>query len=352
MEKVFIKTENGKNPHAGSKARDDVDKLLKDRGYRAITVSNYEPREDRRENYFEKFHRHMTSMLNAFRLFFLLPKNSLVVMQHPMTGFVYFNWVMNPLINKKHVKFVALVHDLDSLRNLHAEKQKRDQLADLKMLRKCEAIICHNLMMKKYLVSQGFMENKLVTLELFDYLIPREVNAYDATKGIVIAGNLNEEKSGYLRKLNQLSTHLDFELYGPNYTESDEASVHYHGSFAPDELLSALKGSYGLVWDGPSVSSCAGSFGEYLRYNNSHKASLYLAVGLPVIVWQESALSKFVEEQAIGFSIANLAEIEERINQQDEAKLRENVEKINGKITTGYFLNSAMSQVEEKMKEV
>lgn len=351
MEKVFIKTENGKNPHAGSKARDDVDELLKQRGYRPIIVGNYEPREDRKENLFEKIQRHVTSLVNAFRLFFLLPGKSMVVMQHPMTGFVYFNWMIIPLKKIKKVKLVALIHDLDSLRKLHGENQKNDELADLKLLRKCDAIICHNSKMKEYLIEEKFPEETIVSLELFDYLTPEVITAYDESKGIVIAGNLNEEKSGYLRQLKQLSKELVFELYGPNYSELPQESVHYHGSFAPDDLLEAIKGSYGLVWDGSSIGMCEGNFGEYLRYNNSHKASLYLAVGIPVIVWKESALSEFVENEGIGFSISNLYEIETKITSQNKKELIKNVAVMKKKVTNGYFLNSAMSVVEGKLEE-
>ena len=56
----------------------------------------------------------------------------------------------------------------------------------------------------------------------------------------------------------------------------------YFGSFLPDELPAALEGGFGLVWDGDSAETCSGVFGEYLRYNNSHKASLYLASGFPL----------------------------------------------------------------------
>ncbi|MGM0123821.1 hypothetical protein IGI37_001195 [Enterococcus sp. AZ194] len=351
MEKVFIKTENGKNPHAGSKARDDVDQLLEQRGYRPIVIGNYEPREDRKESYFEKAHRHLTSLINAFRLFFLIPKKSLVVMQHPMTGFVYFNWLMNPLKKRKKVKFVALIHDLDSLRKLHGSKQKNDQLADLDMLKKCEVVICHNLMMKNYLISEGFSENRLVSLALFDYLTPQVADAYDPSKGIVVAGNLNQEKSGYLRELTQLSDTMTFELYGPNYEAASQETIHYHGSFSPDKLLESIKGSYGLVWDGPSIHLCEGNFGEYLRYNNSHKASLYLAVGIPIIVWKESALSEFVEKNGIGFSVSNLKEIESKMKYQDEIKLLANVQAIKEKVISGGFLTSAIASAEKKVME-
>ena len=50
-----------------------------------------------------------------------------------------------------------------------------------------------------------------------------------------------------------------------------------------------MEGSFGLVWDGISVETCAGVYGEYLKVNNPHKTSLYLASGIPVIIWKEAA---------------------------------------------------------------
>lgn len=61
----------------------------------------------------------------------------------------------------------------------------------------------------------------------------------------------------------------------------------WHGSFKPEESPEHLQG----VWDGDSVDTCAGNTGAYLRYNNPHKTSLYLACGMPVIVWKEAAIA-------------------------------------------------------------
>ena len=82
---------------------------------------------------------------------------------------------------------------------------------------------------------------------------------------------------------------MEYHIYGPNYTPEKKCSrIVYQGEFSADELPAHLKGQFGLIWDGSSVNTCEGNFGEYLRYNNPHKISLYLACGLPVIIWAVS----------------------------------------------------------------
>ena len=36
--------------------------------------------------------------------------------------------------------------------------------------------------------------------------------------------------------------------------------------FLPEELIENLEGSLGLVWDGNTIETCDGPFGNYLRY--------------------------------------------------------------------------------------
>lgn len=55
------------------------------------------------------------------------------------------------------------------------------------------------------------------------------------------------------------------------------------GSYMPEELPEKLEAKYGLVWDGLEITSCEGTFGQYLKYNNPHKFSLYMAAGIAVI---------------------------------------------------------------------
>lgn len=349
MEKVYIKTNNGKNPHAGSKARDDVDTLLNQLDYRPIVIGNHEPPEDHQEGLTEKVCRHFLYGVNALRLDWLLPKDSIVVMQHPVTGGNYLRKTMKAIKKHRHLKLIAVIHDLDSLRELHAKK-KQDQQTDLELLSLCDGIICHNQKMKNYLIEQGFQAEKIVSLELFDYLTLDLKDAYQKACGIVIAGNLNQEKAGYLRQLADISEGIPFQLYGPNFSQAEVSGLmEYHGSFSPAELNEVIKGEFGLIWDGPDARVCAGNYGAYLRYNNSHKASFYLSVGLPLIVWQESALAEFVLKNQLGIAVASLTDIPEAIAEMDYVSVRENVLQMQKKVTEGFFLKQAMKKVEEKL---
>ena len=124
----------------------------------------------------------------------------------------------------------------------------------------------------------------------------------------------------------------------------------YNGSFSPEELVSHLEGSFGLVWDGISAETCAGAFGEYLRINNPHKLSLYLAAGLPVIIWKEAALAPFVAENKVGFAVSSLYEIRDvvdRLPDNEYQTMKENAKQIGLHLRKGQYLLTALSKVEE-----
>jgi len=70
-----------------------------------------------------------------------------------------------------------------------------------------------------------------------------------------------------------------------------------------------MSGSYGLLWDGPSPDTCAGPYGSYMRVNTPHRISLFLACGIPVIVWDQSAMAPLVLEEGLGFAVSSLGEI-------------------------------------------
>ena len=78
-----------------------------------------------------------------------------------------------------------------------------------------------------------------------------------------------------------------------------------------------------MVWDGGSLDSCTGSIGNYLRYNASHKLSLYLACGIPVIVWKESGLSEWLTKQNVAIAVSSLQEAYDVINNMPDETYKE-----------------------------
>ena len=145
-------------------------------------------------------------------------------------------------------------------------------------------------------------------------------------------------------------------LYGINFDETafvGKENVTYQGAFPPDDLPANLEGTFGLVWDGPVGSTCAGNTGAYLKYNNPHKTSLYLACNLPVIIWSEAALASFVTENGLGLAVESLDQIAgavSRLTAEDYAAMAANARRMGGKIRDGGFFRTAAEQAINQLK--
>lgn len=184
--------------------------------------------------------------------------------------------------------------------------------------------------MANHLISKGVIARKIVTLEAFDYLADKnKLSPTLLNRSIAIAGNLNPDKAGYPYSLIDLMPKdIQFELYGPGFNGESSNHISYNGVADPDKLPELLNASFGLVWDGETINGCSGTKGEYLRFNNPHKMSLYLAAGIPVLVWSQAAVAEFVKENKIGLTIDSLEEIESllaSLSQENYATILANV---------------------------
>ena len=139
-----------------------------------------------------------------------------------------------------------------------------------------------------------------------------------------------------------------FQLMGINYDDTYENSnVTYLGAFSPDDVPNHLTNGFGLVWDGDSLDTCSGPTGNYLRYNNPHKLSLYLASGLPVIVWGDSAEADFVLKNGLGLTVSSLRELETQLadlSEEEYSVFLSNVRKVSKQLRDGHFLKQALSR--------
>jgi len=190
-------------------------------------------------------------------------------------------------------------------------------------------------------------EGGIVELGLFDYLLPHEERRAIHHAGVVsYAGNF--VKSAFVRDLGDVPS-LKFELAGlPEVPEEDlPSNAVYQGAFPADVVPFRLSGTWGLVWDGVSIDTCAGKDGSYLRFNCPHKASMYIAAGLPLVVWEESAIAPYVAKEGIGIcvsSLGNAAEVIAGMPEADYVRMLENVARVRADIVSGAHLRSAMWQ--------
>ena len=345
LKEEFLKDSGARN--AGNKARNDVEEIVKREGYQPLLLTV----EDWYQMGTVKAQQHKAKALA--QAFSQLKSGDQLLIQFPMLHHSFFTTRLVRKIQRRGVQVYFIIHDLEALRYANLDtvplKHKiRVHLQESSLLKVADGVIAHNPIMKSVLVKKGIPEHKLVSLEIFDYLIPnyQEKDGLSKDQPIIVAGNLAQEKAGYLY---QLPARPAYNLYGVGFDESraleNEA---YFGSFLPDELPAALEGGFGLVWDGDSAETCSGVFGEYLRYNNSHKASLYLASGFPLVVWKQSALSHFVLEKNCGIAVESLHDLKNTIENLSDADYQElvaNAKRIGKKIRDGFYLTSALEQL-------
>lgn len=349
----FIDIDREKRNTAGAKAPDDIAYLCLQRGYTRFEMPNF-PVE---KNKIEKKIWLLTKYVKWWRkLEAALNKGDVVIYQHPTYGKRVASKMIRRIQKKRKCKFIAVVHDLESLRGgiqgVISSNKKTEYYGDTKLLNAFDAVICHNDSMKKYMVEViGLDEKKLVCLNIFDYLsdYTRPIQNKLSNPTIAIAGNLALGKCAYIYDIctEKYNKNLLVNLYGNNFESSKarDERLKWNGSFAPADLPSHLECDFGLVWDGNSADTCTGNTGNYLRYNNPHKTSLYLSAGIPVIVWKKAAIAEFVINNKVGIAVENLHELDALIGNMKDSEYRdmcENVLHIAEKLRNGKYFYEAL----------
>ena len=240
-------------------------------------------------------------------------------------------------------RVALIVHDVLMLRT------PAEALTEKAIFQAADLLIVHTEAMKEWLSEHG-VTTPMVVLGLFDYYSEddfREQSDIFAHKNeIVFAGNLG--KSAFLPKLSRHPfSHVTFQLYGGGGQAYASCShMSYRGSFDSDHTA-AIEGGWGLVWDGDSMATCSGQLGNYLRYNLPHKLSLYLAAGLPVIVWRQSAVANFIVSRHLGIAVDGLGDVEQaisRLTDDEYMKMIANCKDVGSQLRKGAMLKRIITE--------
>ena len=343
-------TDESCKKHAGGKAREDVCEICKREQFVPLTIKCNDM-ERKSASSIKKLWMHIGVKKEWKELLAPLNQDDIVIFQLPVYRHTVFFSSIIKWMKKKKVKTIGLIHDLESIRMSKSEsgfgyfskfRLKKEEEQALPLF---DCLIAHNSRMINYLVdTYSIPRHKLVDLMIFDYIMDESIPLVndDEIDSCIIAGSLNRIKAPYVYKL---PSHPRFQLYGLGYDGKNSNNIVYNGSFLANELPHHLHGGYGLIWDGDSIETCSGVWGNYLTINNPHKTSLYLSCGLPVIIWKRAALADFVLSNKLGFTIDSLIELDSRIKQisiQDYHSMKENVIKISNRLRTGYYEKKAL----------
>jgi len=309
---------------AGSKPRNDFNTILKELNFTSLQT---------------KFQKDGS----------VLAVGDLVFIQYTFTG----DWKeqLYQVLHQQGIKTVLFINDIASLHdgNYHMIEN------EVALFNKAGYLIVHNEQMLQWLTEQG-VTTPMFSLSLFDYLISDEV--YQQIKKrtfaheVVFAGNLNPSLRKFLYD-HDFKHDYQLNLYGPEvHGNLNTKSSKYFGSFAPEEIPAHLEGSFALLWNGEQQETCSGHVGYYSTIATSHKLSLYLLAGLPVICWNQSSEAKLVEQEKLGFTIETLTEVDlklEKLTILEYEQMVKNVAKYPERLKDGYYMKRAILTIIEQL---
>jgi glycosyltransferase involved in cell wall biosynthesis len=325
--------------NAGNKAKSDICFFLEQENFETIVLDGRFMKTSK----LSKF-QHANEILAPLDI---LNEDDIFIYQYPSIGRVLEQKMIRKL-DKIGAKKVAVIHDVDSLRYHFSKMEFYKNVAwEAKFLNHFDIIISSNEVMTRQL-RLGGLTVPTVDLKVFDYETRARFRETSSPQKNVVsfAGNLN--KSQFVSHL-RTSNDLSIQLYGTLKDQKilDE-SVEYKGVFPADTLPEQLESGFGLVWDGDKTSQIHGGFGTYMRYNNPHKVSLYLASGIPVIIWDEAAMASFINHEKLGITVSSIEDIDaiiSKISTEDYTNMLVQVHKYSKRVREGYFIKNAVKQV-------
>lgn len=324
--KYFLEAYKGIRFQHGGVGNSDVERILMEEGYQPIRFP-----EGRRFWITLKRFQAMNRWLRC------IPDGAEIVCQFPVYPRMY-RLMMNKL-SGRNIRLVILIADIDGLKT--GNKAMLEE--EIKLLKTAKYFIVHNSNMEAWL--RQYIPGAITSqLGPFDFLAAPASVTRTKSRDICFAGNL--AKSGFLVHLAGIPD-LNFHLYGKGITTDmlSQDNCRYHGIFEPAVMPGIIKGSFGLVWDGESVSGPSGSLGEYMHYIFHHKVSLYILAGMPIIAPVFAGSAEYIRSEGIGWLVRSLEEIPDLVNKITEEEYRQVIERMRplaAEISTGRHLKSAL----------
>lgn len=331
MAKYVVTVNDFGRNNAGPKAKADINHFLKPLGYQVKVISPYP-------------NKRLMKIFQINHWLKSLSASDQLMIQFP----TYSPWLeskIDAVARDQHVPMYFLVHDVEALRMMKDIPGTTSR--DVAELNKADGLIVHNSHMQQWLADHG-VTAPMVNLGIFDYDNPQPIHTstkYSPT--VVFAGNLR--KAHFLKKLRLSKTKLT--IFGPAPAFDYPKDVTYAGQYSPTELPAHLNQCFGLVWDGTDTATCDGRYGNYMRYNDPHKASLYLSSGLPIIIWKEAALADFILDHGVGIAIDDLNKLDSilgDVTPSQYAEMRQRADKLATKLRQGHFTTTAVRAITQQ----
>jgi hypothetical protein len=244
---------------------------------------------------------------------------------------------------------IAIVHDLDYLRNIrnHGLLFILDSHGH-RMLRH-STVIVHKGRMADVLKEQNIFPKSYI--QYWPHLLEKKPKMEDSSRQFVevepvllYAGNLNLKKCQFVESLDYLNRKIT--LYGTANFEIKSKNISLFPPFMDATPPKISAPTLGLIWDGDSIDGLQGTYGEYQKINLPAKLSLYLAIGIPVVVSIESNMVEFVRHKGIGICVQSLQQIPITFSSEEWRFYVGNVQRLSQEMFKGSDLIAAFRSLD------
>jgi hypothetical protein len=310
----------GKRVHGGSKATLDSYEIAKRAGWMEFDTSLKGQGFRRLVSYFAQIIRVL-----------LVRRDSVFLVQLPAYGPA--NIILANLLVRLF-KSKILLHDIDRL--------KRPKPFSTEDLYKHADEIIYTGKLIDYLEASVVDCKCSSRLEMWDYLVDPEFQLpqFEPAGRILFAGNLANDTVGWIYTSQISRPPLD--LYGNRCVVYDlgHRGDRYGGPFDADNPIFHRPVGWGLVWTGAKSGGDVSDF-DYEMICQSHKFSLYMACGLPVIVWDRAYIANIVQHYECGILISDLSEMQSAVQSVTidmHKKYRRSAQMLGERVRRGEFL--------------
>ena len=313
--------------HGGTKARNDCSKIAEQAGWTQFDTTLNGPPLTR-----------IFGLLRALVKLARLDRASIFLIQTPIHSGIGNNMIA--YIMAIFFKTATIVHDIDDLRGGRSNTSE--------FLNRISHTVIYTGNLIQHIDKSKNIIQQFFHLEMWDYLIPGGASFVDCdiSGPIIFAGNLTPHKVGWL--YDRRISRPPVLLYGTDHDASRDPAKgdRYISSFDPDAPPFIGPVGWGLVWNG-SRSGLPTEALDYETICQSHKFSLYVACGIPVIVWDQSHVATLVQKFDLGICVASLESIPEAISKvtpEDYDAIRRAATKVADQLRRGHFLNAALDE--------
>ncbi len=313
---------DGKPSHAT--AQQNVVKLARELGFVELPLQRYPyPIETGTEDELKR-QLHMTTSV--------IKDNDIVFFQSPSwNAAAYDRELVDEIRRHRNIRLVIFIHDMPPMM-FGATEEEFQQI--IKIYNRADLVIVPTEPMLDFLRKRGLAVKKTLIQPMWDFPFSGELRDPLFQRQILFSGS--PEQFPFLSSWNydiplRLFTDDDFEFNGQN--------ILYEGRKNTTELLTEYtRGGFGLVWE-------QGNHPDYDKCSQPYELSVYLAVGIPVIIKKGLIHEQTVLDYEIGFVVSSLEEVADRVKNTTESEYRQmadNIKNISSLIRGGFFTKKVL----------